>query len=56
MESFPAGLEKAKEEAADACLAVQDENAPASVLQKCIDLSVEAAALSDRTITTEQSF
>lgn len=56
VESFPAGLEKAKEEAADACLAVQDEDAPASVLQKCIDLSVEAAALSDRTITSEQSF
>lgn len=56
VESFPAGLEKAKEEAAEACLAVQSEDAPASVLQKCIDLSVEAAALSDRTVTSEQSF
>lgn len=52
---FPEGLDKAKEDARLACLAVNGEE-DLCALQDCIELSLEAAALSDSTIVSEQSY
>lgn len=52
---YPEGLNRAKVEATDACIAIHGED-DIGALKKCIDLSVEAAALGDNTITSEQSY
>eukprot|EP00245_Coleochaete_scutata_P001682 TRINITY_DN12105_c0_g1_i1.p1 TRINITY_DN12105_c0_g1~~TRINITY_DN12105_c0_g1_i1.p1 ORF type:complete len:2269 (+),score=508.94 TRINITY_DN12105_c0_g1_i1:124-6930(+) len=53
--AYPEGVEDAKQQAAQACLNVLDPEADSEELNKCIELSVEAAALTDNTILTEQS-
>lgn len=52
---FPEGLDQAKEDARLACLAVSGEEDLAA-LKNCVDLSVEAAALGDSNIVSEQSY
>eukprot|EP00850_Spirogloea_muscicola_P006153 SM000029S10448 [mRNA] locus=s29:251852:264982:+ [translate_table: standard] len=52
---YPAGVEVARQAARDACVAVLDED-DSEALKECIDLSVEAAALSDTGIVSEQSY
>lgn len=52
---FPEGLDQAKEDARLACLAVSGEEDLAG-LKNCVDLSVEAAALGDSNIVSEQSY
>ena len=52
---YPEGLDQAKQEAVDACIAVHGED-DGDALKKCVDLSVEAAALGDNTIVSEQSY
>eukprot|EP00897_Mesotaenium_endlicherianum_P000426 jgi/Mesen1/10384/ME000081S09774 len=53
---FPEGLEKAKREAAEACLAVGEGDD--SSLRECIELSTEAASLGDgvNPVLSEQSY
>lgn len=52
---YPHGLDAAKEEAAKACMAVAGPE-DMDGMNKCVDLSVEAAALGDNTIVSEQSY
>jgi len=54
-QKYPEGLDKVKEEAADACMAVHGPE-DGDALKKCIELSVEAAALGDNTVVSEQSY
>lgn len=54
-QQYPEGLDKVKEEAVKACMAVHGPE-DGDALKKCIDLSVEAAALGDNTIVSEQSY
>ncbi|KAG6548708.1 hypothetical protein Mapa_009863 [Marchantia paleacea] len=53
---FPDGVLDAAEEARQACVAVAGDSEDYNSMRQCIELSVEAAALSDNTIVTEQSF
>lgn len=52
---YPEGLDQAKQDAVDACVAVHGDD-DGDMLKRCIDLSVEAAALGDNTIVSEQSY
>lgn len=52
---YPEGLDQAKEDAMKACIAVHGSE-DLGALKKCIDLSVEAAALGDNTIVSGQSY
>ncbi|KAL3701002.1 hypothetical protein R1sor_019024 [Riccia sorocarpa] len=53
---FPDGVKDAAEEAREACVAVGGDGEDYNSLKECIELSVEAAALSDTTTVTEQSY
>jgi succinate dehydrogenase/fumarate reductase flavoprotein subunit len=55
-QSFPAGMVLAKEEAAEACLAVAGDPENYDALRECIELSVEAASLGDGAVASEHSY
>lgn len=52
---YPEGLDKAKEEAVEACIAVHGSE-DSDALKKCVELSVETAALGDNSVVSEQSY
>ncbi|KAL2650685.1 hypothetical protein R1flu_018813 [Riccia fluitans] len=53
---FPDGVKGVAEEARQACIAVGGDGEDSNRMKDCIELSVEAAALSDTTTVTEQSY
>ncbi|KAG0576679.1 hypothetical protein KC19_5G099100 [Ceratodon purpureus] len=54
-QQYPEGLDQAKEDATKACIAVHGSE-DLGALKKCIDLSVEVAALGDNTKLSDQSY
>lgn len=53
--AYPQGLEQAREEAREACLAVGDES-DTKAIRECVDQSLEVTALSDQSTVFEQSY